>query len=314
MKNSLSLHAGLIRPALPCVFTLLITSLNAQSQNPYLGNPHTDSLGYKTLENNADKYNVLLTAGLYMYGVGTTSVGLGLEVGPVIRIGKMLTLSAQYRPIAGTIGKDYKDEFYRNKYYQIFEATANFHLSDKIESKAGNLAFKQEGSTVYSLKDVPVDVRIIKSIRLGTEYLDIPLTFTTYGEDFEEVYGCISYFTYFIGYDLSIMRNAVYQVEYYGEQYTTNQFSVFADLMMAPGNLAEQVSWSDLNTHQTVNYHNFGTRIGLKAMHLRYKFGASFEMGYFPGIGGAEPLNDVYIAFSIDFILGTTLNFLMPKR
>jgi hypothetical protein len=294
----------------------LVLIFESKSQNIYKPYFKNDSVFYRTLNDDPFKNNISASAGLFGYMTSAASGGFGIEISPTIIIKKIATLSGYYRSIF-PLGEKFKNDFYKNKGFNILELTCNIHLYDKVFAREGGLNLSEEYG-YRKVVNVPLNRRIIHSVRLGITSLRIPLDFSSYDRgEFEgayrNVYGMIDYYVGFIGYGFMMNNHAEYYVERYGTRLNSMQGIVFFDLIYSPESIENKITYSRKPFSEILNYHQFGCRLGVKSNLPRMKYGANFEIGYFPGVGSYEPLNDVYINLSFFYILNGTLKFLKPR-
>jgi hypothetical protein len=294
-------------------FSFLLESKSQILYQPYLAK---DSVYYSKLNDDPFKNNISASIGLYGYMTSAASGGFGFEISPTIIIKKAFTLTGSYRNVF-TLGEKFENNFYKNRAFNIFELAGNIHLTDKIIPKKVSLILS-EGGGYRHVAFVPLNSRVIHSARFGITSLKIPLDFSSYDKieyngAFDNVYGMIDYYVGFIGYGLMFNNHAEYFVENYGSRFHSMQGSVFVDLMYSPANIESKITYSKKPSSGILNYHSFGFRLGLKNNLPKMKIGANFEIGYFPGVGSSEPLNDVYVNFSFFYVINGTVKFLNPR-
>lgn len=272
-----------------------------------------DSLGYEVISNDASEKNISLGIGPYLFGIGEVNVGLGFILYPEIRVGKIVTLNGSFRNMFRT--KPYSDNFYRNRFYYMYEGVLNIHLKDDFSIKDGQLPLESWTSgrttTTRSLLGVPVGHRKTNALRAGCSYLRIPLDIPYSGDD--PVYSVAGYPVCILGYSKIIQRYLSCNVENYGTRTLAFEALLFADLMYAPVNFSEVVETSF--PIFLPDSHRGGFRIGARGNSLSGTgYGFSLEMGYYPCINSLEKLNDVYFDLSLYLVLSQTAGFLKPRN
>ncbi len=274
-------------------------------------------VNYNVLENDAYKKNVIVSVGPYGYMFGENSGGFGFEASSTIMIKRFLTLNGLCRNIF--LAKDFKDDFYANRGFYYTEIGGNIHLSDKISSTKEDLEISASSSGYYTyktlLKDVPLEKRKIKAVRIGYCNLKIPLRLP---EDAASagIYAFGKYYLYYVGYSISLNHYAKYYVENHGYINKNTYMSFFIDLMYTPNDILDGITYS--RNYSDLESHGFGFRLGWRYYsilnRIKFPYSLNFEIGYYPGIRGEEELNDVYFYISWEIPFSTTLKFLMPKK